>query len=42
MPFGTRDSDSEACSCGKVIKRWSGGYTFVVEEMKEGGEGKDH
>jgi hypothetical protein len=34
MPYGTRDSGSEECSCGRVLQTWHGGYTFVVEEIK--------
>jgi len=33
MPYGARDSDSLNCSCGKEIKKWSGGYTFTAEEV---------
>ncbi len=33
MPNGVRDSDSLNCLCGKEIKKWSGGYAFIAEEV---------
>ena len=33
MPHGTRDSCSQSCSCGRVLKSWHGGYTFVADEI---------
>jgi len=33
MPYGTRDSGSIECSCGRTLQAWHGGYTFAADEI---------
>jgi hypothetical protein len=34
-PFGTRDTDSIACSCERKVITWRGGYMWVGEVMPD-------
>jgi len=34
-PFGIKDTDSIACSCGRKVITWSGGYLWVGEVMPD-------
>ncbi len=33
MPYGARDSDSAACTCGREVISWNGGHVYVIEEV---------
>lgn len=32
---GIRDKGEEKCSCGKLIREWSGGETFIIREITD-------
>jgi len=34
-PFGIKDTDSIACSCGRKVITWSGGYLWVGEVIPD-------
>ena len=35
-PFGVRDNDSIACSCGRELISWNGGHMYQAEIIAEG------